>query len=187
MMRWAGLVLGIVLAAFVVVKFGLGVSTYSIMTDAMAPGLNTGDVVAAAAYRFSDPQRGDVVVFRPARTIVFVRRIAAMPGDRVQMRHGRLFLNGAEVPRTGGAGGQFGESLMGRQYRVLEPAGQRPLDDTAATLVPAGSFFVLSDNRDGADDSRGALGLVPRSAIAGKALVKLFDARAGRGSLAAVQ
>jgi signal peptidase I len=90
--------------------------TFRIPSDSMMPTLLDGDVVLVnqAAYglvlpishkRFlsGSPQRGDVVVFRSPRdqAVYYVKRVIGLPGDRVELRGGQLFINGAEAPMSG--------------------------------------------------------------------------------------
>ena len=132
------------------------------------------------------PQRGDVVVFRyPGdRSQVWVKRVIGLPGDRVQMRAGRLWINGemAALKRDGSAltdegvtAARYIETLPGgRTHAILKLSGYRVVDDTPDIVVPAGHLFVMGDNRDNSADSRiapaqGGVGLLPVADLIGRA------------------
>jgi signal peptidase I len=133
------------------------------------------------------PQRGDVVVFRlPAdRSQVWVKRVIGLPGDRVQMRDGRLFINGEEtglkrdsaapfVDEDGRTATRYIETLPGgRTHPILKLSGYNYLDDTPEVTVPKGHIFVMGDNRDNSADSRisaasGGVGLLPVDDLIGR-------------------
>ena len=132
------------------------------------------------------PQRGDVVVFRyPAdRSQVWVKRAIGLPGDRVQMRAGRLWINGevAGLKRDGSALTDEGQSAAryietlpgGRSHAILKQREHSyVVDDTPEIVVPAGHLFVMGDNRDNSADSRiapanGGVGLLPVADLIGR-------------------
>jgi signal peptidase I len=166
---------------------------FDLPSTAMAPSFNRGDYfwVSKRAYDVSLPQRGDVVVFfAPAYHSYFIKRIVGLPGDRVQMIHGRLAVNGTLVPTrhledivvecaTGQVcrAAQYEETYPGgKSGRVVDQVADGPLDNTDVFDVPQESYFVLGDNRDNSDDSREDLGFVPRSTITGRVAYKFFAA-----------
>ena len=135
------------------------------------------------------PQRGDVVVFRwPGdRAQVWVKRVIGLPGDRVQMRDGRLWINGEPVGRKQDGSAQMeerdGPSVAatryietlpgGRTHPILKLSGYNMLDNTPEVTVPAGHLFVMGDNRDNSADSRippaqGGVGLLPADDLIGR-------------------
>jgi signal peptidase I len=170
----------------VVSKFSYGYSRYS-LPIAFGP--------ARAERLFGRlPERGDVVVFRlPSDTSqTYVKRVIGLPGDRVQMRQGRLWINGTMLPlkRDGSGdvemedGGQevatrYIETLPnGREHPIFKFAGTRALDNTETFEVTAGHLFVMGDNRDDSADSRlapraGGVGLVPVENLVGRVDVVL--------------
>ena len=133
------------------------------------------------------PQRGDVVVFRlprdPSQT--YVKRVVGLPGDRVQMRDGRLWLNGRMMPlRRAGVGPmetengvvtapRFVETLAGREHAIFKLRWDGEFDNTQEFVVGADQIFVLGDNRDDSADSRvpplaGGVGFVPVENLVGR-------------------
>jgi signal peptidase I len=132
------------------------------------------------------PTRGDMVVFRNPHTpsaAPFLKRVVGLPGDRVQLRQGQLYINGQLCPRQ--SDGDFtadnnGVPIVLRRYRETLPNGLQHAivkatdegytDNTPEYLVPAGSLFALDDNRDNSLDSRFVnFGFVPVENLIGKA------------------
>lgn len=149
----------------------------SIPSEAMIPALQVGDrvLVDKAAYslvRF--PNRGDVVIFQhPHSDRVMIKRVIGLPGDTVQMKAGRLHLNGKLIERThtrrviyiadGGAlvtAEEYSEQLPGeaRAHLIHEWSEHAMLDQTPVFKVPPGNFFMMGDNRDNSEDSRAPSG-----------------------------
>ncbi len=134
------------------------------------------------------PLQGDVVVLlHPHDNFIMISRIIGLPGDRVRMTGGRLYLNGEIVPRTAQEpfqmpeefGGQFpaySETLPnGLTHGILEVSDDARGDDMKEVVVPEESYFLMGDNRDNSSDSRFDLGFVPEDYIIGKASLVLFN------------
>jgi signal peptidase I len=168
---------------------------YTIPSASMEPTLRKGDyvIVSKEAYGYShhsiifsppvfrgrlffkQPQRGDLVVFklpRDGRTD-YIKRLIGLPGDKVQIRAGRLYLNGVQLPESRlevipvadrGSAEQatvFAETIgAGRRYMIEHHAGEAMGDNTGPYVVPPHCYFMLGDNRDNAADSRFDPGLV---------------------------
>jgi signal peptidase I len=136
------------------------------------------------------PKRGDVVVFRwPGdRSQAWVKRVVGLPGDRIQMRQGQLFINDHAATLKPDGLGEAEDDSGGseRAYRYIEtlPNGvthaifkmrdNGQLDNTPEVTVPPGKLFVLGDNRDNSADSRvavrdGGVGLLPIDNLVGRA------------------
>ena len=135
------------------------------------------------------PKRGDVVVFRwPGdRSQVWVKRVIGLPGDRIALRDGQVFINGeaAELKPdgTGQAENDDGSHMPARRMIETLPGGRahtifkltplQPLDNMAETVVPPGHVFVMGDNRDNSADSRvplreGGVGMLPVDDLVGR-------------------
>jgi signal peptidase I len=135
------------------------------------------------------PEYGDVVVFRLPRdtTQTYVKRVVGLPGDRVQMRDGRLWVNDKLLPvRRDGIGqieDEDGARMSAPRYVETLPNGREhpffkyrhngELDNTQEFKVAAGEIFVMGDNRDDSADSRlspiaGGVGLVPVENLVGR-------------------
>ena len=163
-------------------KFAYGYSRYSFPWGRLLPAFGR-----TAGHA---PQRGDVAVFAlpldPSRD--FVKRIIGLPGDRVQMVDGVLYLNDRAIPKVRASDyvedqngylhhvARYRETLPGgKSYYVLDRESQGEYDTTPVYIVPAGHYFMLGDNRDDSDDSRGIVGYVPAENLVGKAELKFFS------------
>lgn len=145
------------------------------------------DVVLA---RLGEPERGDVVTFSsPQDGRRLIKRIAALPGDTLEMRDEVLYLNGeaaryeapeavietlaelgAQVPAT-----RWTEHLAGQERRVQWLQGVSARSSFGPVTVPEGQYLVLGDNRDNSADSR-FIGFVPRHLLIGQARRVLVSA-----------
>ena len=193
---------------------------YYVPSGSMQPTLAIGDLLLVTKYsygydRFSIPyvngntpterlfgrmpQVGDVVVFRLPRdtSVTLVKRVIGLPGDRIQMRHGRLWINGKELPlqRVGTGKDENGpdedspgsyftvakyiETLPdGRQHPIFKKVWNGPYDNTGVYVVPPGHLFMMGDNRDDSSDSRVSpedlgVGFVPVANVVGRVPVVL--------------
>lgn len=136
----------------------LGIAPFSIPANSMAPTLVAGDhiVANAWAYRLGQPKRGDVVVFRHPQTpdIAYVKRLIGLPGERVAIRGGTVFIDGQALVEP---------------YVLDRPEQRHPATtEMEERLVPEGAFFMLGDNRNNSNDSR-YWGMVPAGNLVGKA------------------
>jgi signal peptidase I len=225
MHRWVRSVADIaVIVALVVAAKTAIAEPYYVPSGSMEPTLQIGDELLATKFPYgyssaslpvfvtlpeSDrilgalPHRGDVVVFRwPGdRSQIWVKRVVGLPGDRIEMKDGRLCINGAEVGLTPDGIGQneaedgtrepverYIETLPGgRAHTIFKHATIGQFDNIPELTVPAGRLFVMGDNRDNSADSRipldmGGVGLLPVSDLVGRvdALVGSWDLAAKR-------
>lgn len=152
----------ILLVAFALV-FGVVrpfiVEAFYIPSESMVPTLRVGDrvFVNKFIYRFSEPERGDVVVFKSVEggQEDLIKRVVAVPGDEVAVRDGVLFVNGE----------RWEEPYVNAKFR----------DDSSygPTTVPEGAVFVMGDNRPNSRDSR-FFGPLPIQNIEGEAFVTFW-------------
>lgn len=209
---WKGLIIAILLA--------LGVRSciiepYNIPSSSLVPTLLVGDylfvtkfdygyskhsfplsipLIPRGRFFYNTPQRGDIIVFKkpPENKTDYIKRLIGLPGDTIQMRHGRLYINDQLVEReekgmetwTTEAGEQqytrYTETLPnGIAHDIYELGDSFQYDNTDPIEVPEGYFLMMGDNRDNSLDSR-AFGLVPAENLEGKARV-IFYSTNGNG------
>jgi signal peptidase I len=153
--RWrsaANLAWQIVLLALIIFAV-MGLRPGQVSGLSMEPRIDSDEYVLinALAYRMGQPARGQIVAFRHERSApsVYLKRIIAIPGDRISIQRGIVMLNGSAL---------------------VEPYVRFPDQRSAPELtVPPDSYYVLGDNRANSDDSR-AWGFVPASDIVGRAM-----------------
>ncbi|MEE9544398.1 MAG: signal peptidase I [Rhodospirillales bacterium] len=142
---------------------------------------------------FSEPERGDVVVFKLPldNKTDYIKRIIGLPGDRVQLVGGILNINGEQVKRERTEDyvvrnrngnirrvSRYIETLPnGRRHYILEVSDRGPYDNTDVYIVPAGHYFAMGDNRDRSRDSRflNDVGFVPMKNLVGRAEFLFFS------------
>ncbi len=138
-------------------------------SNSMSPSLMVGDQVMVAKSARLSGERGAVIVFKsPDSEFNYMKRVVGLAGDSIAIHKGRLSINGNELVRT-----PCEEELVGcelensgaRKWRVIGPPN--PQGDGEWT-VPAGTVFVLGDNRSNSSDSR-HFGAVPVANIIGVA------------------
>ena len=190
------LVLAVALAAALALRAWV-VTPYLVPSGSMVPALRPGDLILVSRLPYA-PHRGDVVVFTSPRGSgeVLVKRLIGLPGDNVQMRAGRLILNGETMPcapsgwieDASGLGPVVARACVetlpnGRGYTVLKVTADGFANNTPRYTVPPGDLFLLGDNRDDSEDSRfldGPVGYVPERDVIGRAVLALAPWRAPR-------
>src|SRR6202158_616036 len=134
----------------------------------------------------SEPQRGDIVVFKLPKddSTDYIKRVIGLPGDRIQMKDGQLYINEQPVKRERvadwvPADGE-GAGLRVKRWRETLPNGVS-YDNTPVYQVPPGHFFMMGDNRDNSTDSRvlSAVGYVPYENLVGRAEIIFFSIAEG--------
>ena len=146
------------------------------------------------------PERGDVLVFRPPTRprIDFIKRVIGLPGDRVQMREGQLYINGQVIEQEyadmfldddgiendGKMIARFVETLPeGQRIKVLKETKLGYANNTWVFEVPEGHYFMMGDNRDNSRDSRFTeeIGFIPEENIVGRADMIFFSYKPDTG------
>jgi signal peptidase I len=158
-LRWLREVLETILPAVLIaflINFFLAQAT-QVHGQSMEPTLHTDQrlVVEKVTYRFHGPRHGDIVVLKSPQqsTELLIKRVIGLPGETVEIRQGRVYINGQELD---------------------EPYLERPTGGNwGPIIVPPLHVFVLGDNRGFSNDSR-AFGVVPLENIVGRAWVSYW-------------
>lgn len=187
---------------------------FNIPSGSMIPTLLVGDYLFVSKYSYgysrhslplslplipgrilsSGPDRGDVAVFKlpTDNKTDYIKRIVGLPGDKMQVQRGRLFINGKLVPRVKiepykvsgpfgsvGSVAQYRETLPeGREHLIIEKSDNQPrADNTGVYTVPPGHVFAMGDNRDDSQDSRwlNDVGYIPVENLVGRAEFIFFS------------
>ncbi len=176
-------------------KFSYGYSRYS---------LPFGLPLIPGRVFFTEPQRGDVVVFKLPRdpSIDFIKRIVGLPGDAIQVKNGVLSINGQTVKREKAGSYAYDENGRNATYALYAetlPNGVRhpelqvnedlsncdpdksslcAMNNTSVFTVPPGHYFMMGDNRDNSSDSRdpnSGVGYVPAENLVGRAVFIFYS------------
>jgi signal peptidase I len=184
--RWITELIVIVIIVLLIRAFVA--QAYNIPSGSMKPTLLVGDfiLVNKLVYRFSEPQRGDIVVFKYPidPNIDFVKRIIALPGEEVEVRNNQVFINGKPLPLIE-VGRSEENGIRKVIYEEVLPEGKKhkvqfyedfpfSKSDFGPVVVPPNHYFVMGDNRDNSEDSR-YWGFLPRENIVGKVFVIYFS------------
>ena len=144
------------LAIFFLLRFTI--DTVIVVGISMEPSFHSGQriLVSKVAYRLHEPERGDVIVFRPADNNgqgEFIKRIIALPNDTVEIKDGAVYVNGKKL----------------NEPYIKSPPSYR----IAEQKIPPNNYFVLGDNRNRSNDSHNGW-VVPRQNIIGKAWLSIW-------------
>jgi signal peptidase I len=188
---------------------------FTIPSASMEPNLYVGDYIIVSKYAYGwshhsipfspplfrgrimekAPKRGDIIVFKLPRDghTDYIKRLIGLPGDRIQMRNGLLYINDKLVPRKAEPpvpkeaaydpdehAERFQETLPGGLKIMTQDFGpDGELDNTDVFVVPEGYYFFMGDNRDNSADSRlpsaVGVGFVPAENLVGKAEIILLS------------
>ncbi len=130
--------------------------------SSMDPVIKNGEymIIDEISYRFREPQRGDVVVFKspPEPNKFYIKRLIGLPGDTIKIDGSVIIITNKENPDG---------------FILHEPFITHKGKDKINVVVPPNKYYVLGDNRSGSYDSR-TWGTVPRDYIRGRALLRLL-------------
>lgn len=194
------------------------IEPFKIPSGSMYPNLYVGDFLFVSKYTYGyskhsfpfslplfsgriwadEPKVGDVVVFKYPKdnSTDFIKRVIGMPGDKIKLEEGRLFINGKQLERDEqedflvrnnfGYAERFHQYIEtlpnGVKHNILEVSDEENEDNFNEVEVPANHYFVMGDNRDRSDDSRIRVGFVPKENLVGKAKF-IFFSHDDKGSL----
>lgn len=189
---------------------------FTIPSESMVPNLLKGDYIIVSKYSYGwshhsipgspalfkgrlfghAPKRGDIIVFKLPRDgrQDYIKRLIGLPGDRIQVRGGVIYLNSKPLPQDQLSNGfeeiagferpvyRYQETNPeGRKYIIHDYGPDGQLDNTPVYIVPEGHYFFMGDNRDNSLDSRVSqdvgVGFVPFENLVGKAEIILFSWR----------
>ena len=151
-LREVGITILIAIAIFALLRLTL--QGYRVQYSCMLPNVEEGELimVSKASYFFSDPERGDVVVFKPPAELQsrypFIKRVIGLPGDTIEVKNGKVIINGIPIE----------EEYIKESPRYTMPPKK----------IPPSEYFVLGDNRNNANDSH-CWGTIARDNFIGKA------------------
>ncbi len=185
---------------------------FNIPSGSMKPNLLVGDFIFVSkwSYGFSKhslpfsipiipkkifekiPERGDVVVFKTPQNnrTDYIKRVIALPDDKIQVINGIIFINGFEIARKkvddfidsdvnskNKRVRKYKEFFFNNEVEVLDLVDNGLADNTPIFNVPKGHFFVMGDNRDNSQDSRfiNSVGFIPFENLVGKAQFIFFS------------
>lgn len=162
-------------------KYSYGYSRYSMP---FGPPVFEGRILAGDDM----PKRGEVIVFKlPGDTGTnYIKRLIGLPGDKIQVKAGALYVNGSSVPKKykdvfidddGSEIPRYTETLPnGIKYDVLDQMLNGMVDNTSVYIVPEGHYFFMGDNRDNSTDSRfmSDVGFVPYDHLVGRAEIIIW-------------
>jgi len=148
--------------------FAFGIRTFVaqgvyVSSGSMLPTLEVNDrlMIDKLSYYWSNPERGDIVVFSPTDELkrrnlkdTFIKRVIGLPGEKMEIKEGRVYISDRLLPEK-----YIDEKLVYQWGPVT---------------VPSNSYLVMGDNRDNSYDSR-YWGFVPRDNIIGKAAVRYWS------------
>ena len=169
------------------------IEPFQIPSKSMVPTLKVGDFILVSKWNYGirlpvvrtklfdvdTPKRGDVIVFFPPHeTRYFIKRLVGLPGDKISVINGILYVNNeamsqeSSLVEPGAPRSQVMiENLDGVEHVIQNRVTPSRLSQNFSTVVPQGHYFMMGDNRDNSSDSR-VWGPVPEDRIVGKAFAR---------------
>ncbi len=146
----------LVLTVLMFLIIRLAVQNFNIDGHSMEPGLHDKELILVDkwTYLFHPPARGDVIVFKapPNPSLDYIKRVIGLPGDDITIKDTTVYVNGTALPDP-----------------YVQPSNQgNPYPSFTNRIIPANTYFVLGDNRNGSSDSRD-WGCLPRANVIGRA------------------
>jgi len=185
---------------------------FNIPSGSMKPNLLVGDFIFVSKYSYgfskhslpfsiplipekifsNNPERGDVVVFKTPENnrTDYIKRVIGLPGDKIKIKNGIIFINGSEVLRkklndfidtdnktSNKRVRMYNEYFFNKEIKILDITDNGIADNTQLFNVPDNHFFVMGDNRDNSQDSRfiSTVGFIPYENLVGKAQFIFFS------------
>ncbi len=185
---------------------------FNIPSGSMKPNLLVGDFIFVSKYSYgfskhslpfslplipgkifsNTPERGDVVVFKTPENnrTDYIKRVIGLPGDKIEIKNGIIFINGSEVLRkklndfidtdnstSNKRVRMYNEYFFNKEINILDITDNGIADNTQLFSVPENHFFVMGDNRDNSQDSRfiSTVGFIPYENLVGKAQFIFFS------------
>jgi signal peptidase I len=169
------------------------IEPFQIPSQSMVPTLKVGDFILVSKWTYGirlpvlrtkiieidSPERGDVMVFFPPHEDrYFIKRVVGLPGDKIHVLNGVVFINGDKMTQTSVAEEAnsprsvvMSENLAGVEHLMQKRTSPTRLSLNYSAVVPQGHYFMMGDNRDNSSDSR-VWGPVPEDRIVGKAFAR---------------
>ena len=169
------------------------IEPFQIPSQSMVPTLKVGDFILVSKWTYGirlpvlrtkiidvgSPERGDVMVFFPPHEErYFIKRVVGLPGDKIHVLNGVVFINGDKMEQTPSAEEPnsprsvvMTEKLGGVEHMMQQRTSPTRLSQNFSAVVPEGHYFMMGDNRDNSSDSR-VWGPVPEDRIVGKAFAR---------------
>lgn len=169
------------------------IEPFQIPSQSMVPTLKVGDFILVSKWTYGirlpvlrtkiieidSPERGDVMVFFPPHEDrYFIKRVVGLPGDKIHVLNGVVFINGDKMTQTSVAEEAnsprsvvMSENLGGVEHLMQKRTSPTRLSQNYSAVVPQGHYFMMGDNRDNSSDSR-VWGPVPEDRIVGKAFAR---------------
>jgi len=137
-------------------------SPHEVIGRSMEPNFYEGEFLLAdkITFRFREPERGDVIIFKYDDTHDYIKRVIGVPGDEVYVNNGEVYINGEAIEETYLPAG-------------LETANGNYMTPGRKEIVPEGTVFALGDNRPHSSDSRN-FGMIEADNIKGRAIIRYW-------------